>query len=132
MNPKILITVAFILAANLIYSQPDADYKYVTTSVDGDEYFVYIEQVANNGSKEFWLKINTPLKDLKGKKRKDGGQTALFLVRMECSTREYDNLELIIYDKKGKVYSSKKDVSFDNRVVPGSTMNGVYDYVCGK
>ena len=132
MYPKILITLVFILSANLIYSQPDADYKYVTSSVDGDEYFVFIEQVLTNGTKEFWLKSKKPLKNPDGKKRKDGGETTLMLVRMDCTTREYDNLEVINYDKKGKVKATARNVSFDNRIVPGSVMTGIYNYVCGK
>ena len=125
--------MVFILVANLIYCQaPDAEYKYVTSATDGTKYFVYMEKAGGDGIKYFWMKTEIPLKDLKGKKLKEGGTTILRLIRMKCSNRLWDNLEMIKYDKKGRVSTTNKNVSFDNGIIPGSVMTGVYDFVCGN
>ena len=132
MRPKIFITLVFIFLTNLIYSQITAGgYKLATTSTDGTEYFVDIYRIVN-GTKDIWVKNQKPLKDPKGKKVKNGGQITLMHLRMDCSNKEYDNLEIIIYDKTGRETSDTKNVSFKNQIVPGSVMTGIYDFVCGK
>ena len=77
MKTKNILIAIFILLANLIYSQSNVEYKYITTSTDGTDYYGYIEKVATNGTTDIWVKSKIPLKDLEGKKIKGGGKKQL-------------------------------------------------------
>jgi hypothetical protein len=49
---------------------------------------------------------------------------------IKCGDSTYDLGESIAYDQNGNVKSNIDIASYENRVVPGSVMSAIYDFVC--
>ncbi len=134
MNKNVLILLAILLFINVSYSQSDEDFNYATTSKDGTEYYVYIEKTTDY-SKEIWVKSLIPAKTIKNKKGKyvkvGGGYNLAFII-ISCSKKKYDITQTISYDKNGEVTDNNDFISYDERIVPGSVMSGIYNFVCNN
>lgn len=134
MNKNLLILLAILLFINVSYSQSDEDFNFVTTSKDGTEYYVYIEKNTEY-SKEIWVKSLIPTKTIKNKKGKyvkiGGGYNLAFII-MSCSKKKYDINQTVSYNKDGKVTENSDFPSYDKKIVPGSVMSGIYDFVCNS
>ena len=124
----------FLLMSNYGFSQSDNDFLYARSDTKGGDYYVYIEK-AEYGSKEIWIKKTEPLKTVKNKKGKyvktGGGHTLQFVI-IDCSNRKYDVKQRITYDKSGDVVDNNDFPSYDNKVIPGSVMSGIFDFVCSE
>lgn len=132
MKTKFLLSILFILIFNFSFSQSDDDFNYAASDNKGNDYYVYIEKV-NYSTKEIWIKKTDPIKTIKNKKGKyvktGGGYTLSFLI-VNCSDKEYDSKQTIKYNKSGDVVDSNDFPSYSNKVVPGSVMSGIFDFVC--
>ncbi len=69
MIKNLYILLSILLFVNVSYSQSNEDFNYVTTSIDGVEFYVYIEKDTDY-TKEIWVKGLTPTKTIKNKKGK--------------------------------------------------------------
>lgn len=136
MNKYTFISLYILLFVNVSYSQSYEDFNYVTTSIDGSEFYVYIEKNTGN-TKEVWVKNLKPTKTIKNKKGKYvkvGGSYDLIFYTLYCSQKKYDATQIVSYNKYGNVTkNSNSDFqSYDNRVIPGSVMSLIFDYVCNN
>lgn len=131
---KFFISSIFFLISNLGFSQSDSDFRYATSDTKGGDYYVYVEKT-EYGSKEIWIKKIEPektIKNKKGKYIKTGGRHTLSFVIINCSNREFDVKQRITYDKTGNVVENNDFPSYGNKIVPGSVMSGIYDFVCNN
>ena len=129
---KLFYLTLFLLMFNFSFSQSDEDFTYSTSDKKGCDYYIYIEKV-NYSTTEVWVKRIEPLKTVKnksGKYVKTGGGYVLQFMIINCSDREYDVRNRISYDRNGNVVESDDYVSYNNKVIPGSVMSGVFDSVC--
>ena len=132
MKKKLFFTLVFSLFCTLSFSQSDEDFKYATSDVNGSDYYVYIEKV-NYSTKEIWLKVVKPTKKVKNKKGKyveTGGGHTLSFMTINCNEKKFDITETHSYDKNGNVIRNNNYPSYDNKVVPGSVMSGVFSFAC--
>lgn len=132
MKAKLFFSFLFLYFANLSFSQTDEDFILAASAKDGSEYYVYIEKV-NYDSKDIWVKNPIPVKSVKNKKGKlikSGGGYTLAFMKVNCSDREYDLIQTIAYDKNGNVKENYENDSYGNKVIPGSIMSGIFEYVC--
>jgi hypothetical protein len=51
-------------------------------------------------------------------------------MNIKCGDSTYDLGESITYYENGNVKSNIDMSSYENRVVPGSVMSAIYDFVC--
>jgi hypothetical protein len=131
MKTKIFITLLLLLSFSNIYSQNE-EFTYVTTSNNGEDYSVLIKK-NDEYSTEIWVKKTEPIKSKKnksGKIIKTGGGYRLTFMSIKCGDSTYDIGESIAYDQNGNVKSNIDIASYENRVVPGSVMSAIYDFVC--
>jgi hypothetical protein len=132
MKTKLFFTIAFLLFFNLSFSQLGENFSYATSGTDGTDYFVLIEKVTDS-SKEVWVKKINPTKTVKNKKGnyiKTGGGHSMTFIIIDCSEKKYDIKERIAYDRNGKVIRNDDFPVYENRIVPGSVMSGIYNFVC--
>lgn len=134
MKTKLYSTIALLSFFNLCFSQSDEAFSYAASGTDGADYFVLIEKVSDS-SKEVWVKKSNPTKTVKTKKGKyiktGGGHSMTFFI-INCSEKKYDIKERIVYDRYGKVTSNDDFPVYENRIVPGSVMSGIYNFVCNN
>lgn len=71
MKIKFLTTIIILLISNIAFSQSDEEFLLASTSIDGTDYYVYLEKTNYDGSKEIWVKNTKPIKSIKNKKRKN-------------------------------------------------------------
>ena len=75
---KIIFSTLLLLVSFSSFSQDDDGFKYVVSSVNNEDYYVYIETDYGN-DKELWVKYYTPIKKVKGKNgkiiKKGGGHS---------------------------------------------------------
>lgn len=131
MKTKIFITLLLLLSFSNIYSQNE-EFTYVTTSNNGEDYSVLIKK-NDEYSTEIWVKKTEPIKSKKnksGKIIKTGGGYRLTFMSIKCGDSTYDIGESIAYDQNGNVKSNIDIASYENRVVPGSVMSAIYNFVC--
>jgi hypothetical protein len=131
MKTKIFITLLIMLSFSKVYSQNE-EFTYVTTSTNGEGYSVLIKKI-DEYSTEIWVKKTEPIKSKKnrsGKIIKTGGGYSLTFMSIKCGDSTYDLGESIAYDQNGNVKSNIDIASYENRVVPGSVMSAIYDFVC--
>jgi len=132
MKIKLFFNLVFLLIFSLSFSQSDEDFEYAAKDVNGSEYYVYIEKV-NYSTKDVWIKVTKPLKTIKNKKGKyvkTGGGYTLTFMTINCDERKFDIMESHTYDKNGNVISNDDFPSYNNKVVPGSVMSGVFSFTC--
>ena len=82
--------------------------------------------------KHYWVKLTNPLKTVKhksGKYIKTGGGYTMQFMKLDCSDKTYSASNGVIYNSSGKVVRETFDL-YNERVIPGSIMEGVYDFVC--
>lgn len=131
MKKNLLFFLLFVSIKS--FSQSDDEFQYVTSSKDGSEIYILFEK-DSNGIKEFWIKIMFKEKNSKGKNGKiikSGGGYMLEYIKMDCSEKEYSSTNAVIYDKNGD--SKKRPIYYDSyneKVIPGTVMSGVYKYFC--
>ena len=127
------LNIIFIITFNLLsFAQSDEEFIYSTSDVQGSKYYIYIEN-KESGNDKVWIKRLDPEKTIKnknGKIIKIGGGSTLNFVKINCSDKEYDQIEKIVYSKSGGVISSNDYHSFGNKVIPGSVMSGIFNSVC--
>lgn len=131
MKTKLLLIALFILSFSKIYSQNE-EFTYVTSSKNGEDYYVLIKKI-DDYSTEIWVKKTEPIKYKKnksGKTIKTGGGYILTFMTIKCGESTYDLGESITYYENGNVKSNIDISSYENRVVPGSVMSAIYDFVC--
>lgn len=131
MKTKLFLLVLFFLSFSKIYSQTE-EFNYVTSSKSGEDYYVLIKKY-NDYSTEIWVKKTEPIKykkNKKGKTIKTGGGNVLTFMTIKCGESTYDLGECISYYENGNVKSSVDISSYENRVIPGSVMEALYDFVC--
>ena len=129
---KILFAFLFLIISNKSFSQSDDEFQYVTKSENGTEVYIHFEK-ENYGTKEFWIKWVFPIKSTKnksGKIIKSGGGYALEYCKLNCSEKVYSLTDTIEYDKNGKVTGNNYSEKYQEKVVPGSVMNGIYRFIC--
>lgn len=133
MKTKLFITFIFFLITNYSFSQSDEDFQLASVATDGTEYYVYVEKTAYDGTKEIWVRSTKAIKSIKNKKGKivkTGGEKTLTFMKIDCTEREYDVIEIVIYNRQGNVISQDQDYDSSKKIVPGSVMSGIYDFVC--
>lgn len=131
MKTNFFLALLLFLSFSKIYSQNE-DFTYVTSSTNGEDYSVLIKKI-DDYSTEIWVKNTVPIKSRKtksGKIIKTGGGYKLTFMSIKCGDSTYDLGESIAYDKNGNVTSTTDIPSYDKRVVPGSVMSAIYDFVC--
>lgn len=135
MMKKIILSSLLLLVSFSSFSQDAEGYTEVATSKDGDIFSVYIEKTEGDRT-EFWLKTTAPIKTIKGKNGKTikkGGEKVLWFVIMDCPDKTYSTSNYVFYDSFGKSKDGSVVLNeYNKRVVPGTVMNIVYDYVCKK
>ena len=83
-------------------------------------------------TKNFWVKMTNPIKTIKnksGKYIKSGGGYTLQFMKLDCSYKTYSATDGVTYNSSGKVVRETFDL-YNERVIPGSIMEGIYRYVC--
>ena len=134
MNKIIFILTLFLASTTTIFAQSDEEFTYATSDKQGDNYYVYIESTESNYSK-VWIKSITTEKSYKNKKGKlvktGGGKTMTF-VKINCSDREYDSIESTTYNKSGSVINYRDYPIYNEKVIPGSVMSGIFRTVCNE
>lgn len=131
MKAKIYLTLLLILSFSKIYSQNE-EFTYVTSSKNGEYYSVLIIKI-NDYSTELWVKKTEPIiskKNKSGKIIKTGGGYSLTFMTIKCGDSTYDLGESIAYDQNENIKSNIDIASYENRVVPGSVMSAIYNFVC--
>ena len=131
MKAKIFLTLLLILSFSKIYSQNE-EFTYVTSSKNGEDYSVLIIKI-NDYSTELWVKKTEPIiskKNKSGKIIKTGGGYSLTFMTIKCGDSTYDLGESIAYDQNENIKSNIDIASYENRVVPGSVMSAIYNFVC--
>lgn len=129
---KLFLFFSLIFISTSVYSQDD-QFIHVTTANDGSKVFVKYEGKVYD-SKQFWLKMNNPSKTIKnknGKLIKSGGGYLMRFFELNCSTKTYSASDGVEYNNSGKVVKKLYDI-YNDRVIPGSVMDGVYEYVCSE
>lgn len=132
MKITVLTLFIFFLFNTFAYSQTDEDFISVATAKDGTEYYVYIEK-AEYSTKSIWVKHTTPLKSFKNKKGKmvkSGGEKTLSFMTVDCAEREYTIQQSFLYNRNGDLKQEQDIPSYGNKVVPGSIMSAIYNFVC--
>jgi hypothetical protein len=135
-NMKKTLAIFCFLFATFSYSQNEDGFEYIGNSDDGTQYFVKIEKVDFN-SKDAWLKWIEPTKTIKNKKGKyvkSGGGHTLVAIKFYCEDKVYESTDCYIYDRNGNL-KNQLDMSehrdkYQERVIPGSHMESVFNYVC--
>jgi hypothetical protein len=128
---KALLTILFFIIYSKSFSQND-EFQYVTSAKDGTEVYMYFEK-DNDGTKEFWLKIVDPSKNIKNKKGqliKTGGSSSVQFYKLNCSEKTYSTSDGVIYDRNGEVIKRIYNDSYNDRIIPGTILNAVYKYIC--
>ncbi len=128
---KIFFTLLFIIICQKSFSQDD-EFKYVASSRDGTEVYVLFER-DSYGTKEFWVKMVAPIKTIKNKKGKlikTGGGYILTFFKMNCSSKTYSTSDGLEYNKEGEVIRRNFFDVYNEKVIPGTILSGVYKYVC--
>jgi hypothetical protein len=128
---KILLTLLFFIVYSKSFSQND-DFQYVVSAKDGTEVYVLFEK-DNYGIKEFWVKMIPPFKNVKNKKGKlikTGGGYTLEFFKMNCSDKTYSTSDGIKYNQNGDVVQTNYYETFDEKIIPGTVLSGVYKYIC--
>ena len=131
---ELLLFFIFTLFSNYSYSQSDENFVYIGSNTENFKHYVYKEKV-NSLSIDAWIKTIEPTKTVKNKKGKyvkTGGRYSLTFVSMNCSTREYDITQEVTYNIDGKVISSNDFPKYGKKVIPGSIMTSVCDYLCSE
>jgi hypothetical protein len=129
---KILFAFLLLIISNKSFSQSDDEFQYVGESVNGDEVYIHFEK-ENYGTKEFWIKWILPVKSTKnknGKIIKSGGGYVLEYCKIDCSEKTYSISDTIKYDKNGNVIANNYSETYQQKVVPGSMMNGIHRFIC--
>lgn len=130
---KIIFSTLLLLVSFSSFSQDADGYVKVAKSSDGDVFSVYFEK-SDGDNKEFWLKSITPIKTSKGKNGKiikKGGDIMIRYVNMNCLDKTYNTSDYIMYDRLGNTRSELSYLdSYNERVIPGTVMNIIMDYVC--
>ena len=120
------IPLAFLFVSSVAYS---ADWKLVTTSNSGEEFFVDSETIttdAQKGSAQSWSKAI---------KRKNGGELikSKALVEYDCRNRKHRLLSLITYtyspDGTVRTSSGKEDYNF-RHVAPDTIAESIMLHSC--
>lgn len=128
---KILFTILLCIISSKSFSQND-EFQYVASAKDGTEVYLYFEK-DNDGTKEFWLKIINPIKTLKNKKGKlikTGGDSTIEFYKLNCSDKTYSTSDGVVYNRNGEVIRKIYINAYDDRIIPGTIMSGVYKYIC--
>lgn len=131
---KTLFISGFCLLSSLLYSQSDWD--YVTSSVDGGDWFiknVTKPQNASSDDYDFWIKIV----DSKKFKHKDGSATIkrftskMLHYKIDCSKQQYTITSQIKFNYEGIAIESidKPEI---REVVPDTTGESIFQYICEK
>ena len=131
---KILFAFLLLIISNKSFSQSDDEFQYVTKSTDGTEVYIHFEK-ENYGTKEFWIKWVIPIKSTKnknGKIIKSGGGHVLEYCKLDCSDKTYSLSDTIKYDRNGKAIGDNYSETYNEKVIPGSVMNGIYRFICEK
>lgn len=121
----------FIISANS-FSQNDDEYQYVGSAKDGTKVYILFEK-ENYGMKEFWIKMINPVKTVKNKKGKlikSGGGYTLEFCEMNCSAKTFSTSNGIKYNKNGDVAQRLYDDTYNERVIPGTIMDAIHNYIC--
>lgn len=127
---KKILLILILLFTSKIYSQNN-DFVYVTSAKDGTEVYVKQEDEVFN-TKHFWIKMTNPVKKVKsksGKYIKSGGGYTMQFMKLDCSDKTYSTSDGVMYNTSGKVVREVFDL-YNERVIPGSIMEGIYNYVC--
>ncbi len=132
---KIIFSSLLLLVSFSSFSQDEDGYVEVASSKNGDVFSVYIEK-SEGDNKEFWIKTYTPIKSVKGKNGKiikTGGEKVVWFVNMDCSERTYSTSDFVLYDKYGNSKNGSVTLNdYGKRVVPGTVVSVICDYVCNK
>lgn len=134
MNKYLYALIFVFVFYNISYSQSYDDFNYVTTSTKGTEFYVYIEKNTNY-SKEVWVKFINPTKTIKNKKGKYvkvGGDFNVTFYTIYCSTKKYDSSKTVSYNKNGDITYSGDLQNYGERIIPGSVLSSIYDFVCNN
>lgn len=130
---KIIFSSLLLLVSFSSFSQDAEGYTEVATGKDGDVFSVYIQK-SEGDNKEFWIKTATPIKTIKGKNGKTiktGGEKVVWFMKMDCSERSYSTSDFVIFDKYGNSKNGSVTLNeYNKRVVPGTVVSIVCDYVC--
>jgi len=131
MKTKLFLMILFFLSISKTYSQNE-EFSYVTSSKSGEDYYVLMKK-HNDYSTEIWVKKTEPIKYKKtksGKTIKTGGGYNLTFMTIKCEESTYDLGESISYYENGNVKSNIDLSSYENRVIPVSVMEAIYNFVC--
>lgn len=113
-------------------SEDAEGFTYVGNTKDGSEYLVRVEKRGYQ-SVNAWVKTKKPIKyvkNSKGKTVKIGGGYNLGYISLNCEERKYNIEEMIEYNSKSELVKQYKEGSYDNRIVPGTIMDKIYNYLC--
>lgn len=131
MKPTLIISlILFCLSTK---AQSDDNFKVASISNDGTIYYAYVEKTNYDNSKNTWIKYTDPIKKIKNKKGKiveTGGQRTLMFLKIDCENHEYDLHEVVIYNKQGEVDKHFDANDFNKKIIPGSIISNIYDFVC--
>lgn len=133
---KKALIILCLFFATISYSQNEDGFEYIGDSDDGTQYFVKIEKI-NTDSKDTWLKWIEPTKTVKnknGKYVKIAGDYTLMAIKFYCENRIYVSTDCYVYDSNGNL-KSHIDMSnfrdkYEERVIPGSHIESVFEHVC--
>ncbi|RZJ33826.1 MAG: hypothetical protein EOO51_12365 [Flavobacterium sp.] len=129
-----LIALFILLSAATSYGQTDEDFSLASIGTDGTEYYVFIEK-SNYSTKDIWVKYTEnvrSIKNKKGKMVKIGGEKTMSFMTINCSEREYDLIQTTVYSRDGTFLKQREIRDYGNKIVPGSVMAGICDYVCAQ
>lgn len=130
-----LTTVLFFFGLNFTFSQSDDDFALAATSKDGTDYYVYVEKTNDDESKALWIRHTTAVKSFRNKKGKNvttGGEKTLIFINLNCREREFDMLQRVVYNPNGKLIHHDQDYDMSNKIIPGSVMSGICEFVCSE
>lgn len=53
-------------------------------------------------------------------------------MKINCSERKYNLIQTVVYNRLGNVTSEAENFDFDKKIIPGSVMSGIYDFICSE
>lgn len=123
--------ITFLLPL-LCFCQSEKDFKYIARDNDGGKIYITFPEKDHDYLK-FWISHTVPVRPLKNIELKEifyGGNREVILVELKCLEKTYNLIQVITYDKKGKIEKSENPAVRSEKIYPESFMDIIAGEVC--